>query len=122
MGVSVKTTLLGAGLVAGLTFLVMVPASNPAHAQRTRFQGITQCSRFAALQFSRSDPGFRRFVIERASVQDDKFANLVGNQFVATVYYGRATYEGAGPAKRVRFICLHGGTTKGPVFVYAMPE
>ena len=122
MGVSVKTTM--AGLVAGLMIIVgvIVATSNQAHAQRTRFQGITQCSRFAAVQFSKSDSGFRRFVIERASVQDDKFANLVGNQFVSTVYYGRASYEGAGPAKRVRFICLHGGTAKGPVFVYAMPE
>jgi hypothetical protein len=120
--VSVKATRRLAGFAAGLIILAEAAASKPAHAQRTRFQGVTQCSRFATVQFSRSDPNFRRFVIDRASVQDDKFANLVGNQFVATVYYGRATYEAAGPAKRVRFICLHGGTTKGPLFVYAMPE
>jgi len=118
--VGVKTTMLVAGVVASLGVLALTATSS--HAQRTRFQGITQCSRFAAVQFSRSDPSFRRFVIERVTVQDDKFANMIGNQFVSSVYYGRATYEGAGAPKRVRFICLHGGTTKGPVFVYATPE
>jgi len=85
VGVSVKATMRPAGVVAGLMIIVGALASNPAHAQRTRFQGVTQCSRFATVQFSRTDPNFKRFVIERASVQDDKFANLVGNQFVATV-------------------------------------
>ena len=100
----------------------LVLTTLPADAQRTRFQGITQCSRFASVQFSRRDPAFRRFVIERVSVQDDKFAGMVGHQFVSTIYYGRATYEAAGGPKRVRFICLHGGTIKGPVLVYAIPE
>jgi hypothetical protein len=106
--------------VASIAALIL--SAIPAQAQRTRFQGITQCSRFASVQFARHDPSFRRFVIERVSVQEDKFADLVGNQFVSTVYYGRATYEGASGPKRVRFICLHGGYSKGPVFVYALPE
>jgi hypothetical protein len=97
-------------------------AAVPADAQRTRFQGITQCSRFASVQFARRDPNFRRFVIERVTVQDDKYADMVGNQFVSSVFYGRAIYEGASGPKRVRFICLHGGSSKGPVFVYAIPE
>jgi hypothetical protein len=114
--VGVRTTIVIAGLVA------FVLSSIPAHAQRTRFQGITQCSRYASVQFSRHDPAFRRFVIERATVQDDKFANLVGNQFVSTVYYGRAIYENTAGSKRVRFVCLHAGISKGPVLVYALPE
>ena len=112
----VKATILVAGLV------VLALTSMPAQAQRTRFQGITQCSRHAAVQFSRHDPAFRRFVIERVSVQDDKFADQVGNQFVSTIYHGRAIYEGGAGPKRVRFICLHAGTSKGVVFVYALPE
>jgi hypothetical protein len=101
---------------------LLVLATLPANAQRTRFQGISQCTRFAAVQFARHDPNFRRFVIERVTVQDDKFADMIGNQFISTIYYGRATYEGASGPKRVRFICLHGGFSKGPVFVYALPE
>ena len=114
MGVTAKALAAGLGMLA-LTSL-------PADAQRTRFQGITQCARVASVQFSRHDPAFRRFVIERVTVQDDKFADMVGNQFVSTVYSGRATYDGALGPKRVRFICLHAGTSKGPVFVYALPE
>ena len=114
MGLKAKTLAAGIGMLA-LTSL-------PADAQRTRFQGVSQCSRFAAVQFSRHDPAFRRFVIERVTVQDDKFADMVGNQFVSTVYTGRALYEGASGAKRMRFICLHAGTSKGPVFVYVLPD
>jgi len=114
--VGVKTTIVIAGLAA------FVLSSIPAQAQRTRFQGITQCSRFASVQFSRHDPSFRRFVIERITVQDDKYADLVGHQFVSTVYSGRAIYESAAGPKRVRFVCLHAGMSRGPVFVYALPE
>jgi hypothetical protein len=105
---------------AGMALLAF--SATPADAQRTRFHGITQCSRLAAAQFGRHDSSFKRFVIERVSVQEDKFAGLVGNQFVSTIFYGRAIYEGAGGVKRVRFICLHAGYSKGAVFVYAMPE
>lgn len=105
---------------AGLGLVLL--SAGPAEAQRTRFQALTQCSRLAAAQFGRADPSFRRFVIERVSVHEDRFAGLVGNQFVSTVFYGRAIYEGAAGPKRVRFICLHAGYSKGAVFVYAMPE
>ncbi len=116
MGLNVK-----AGVGAGALALLAL-ATLPAEAQRTRFQGLTQCSRYAAVQFARRDPAFRRFVIERISVQDDKYAGMVGNQFVSTVFTGRATYETTSGSKRVRFICLHSGFSKGPVFIYALPE
>jgi hypothetical protein len=114
VGVKVKV---GAGALALLALSTL-----PADAQRTRFQGITQCGRYASVQFARRDPAFRRFVIERMSVQDDKFADMVGNQFVSTVFTGRATYETSAGTKRVRFVCLHAGFSKGPVFIYAIPE
>ena len=52
----------------------------------------------------------------------DKFADKVGTQFVSTVYHGRATYEAGQGEKKVRFICLHAGYRRGPVFVYTLPE
>lgn len=116
----VKAVVLAAGIVGGLAAVAL--SAIPAQAQRTRFQGVSQCSRYGSVQFSRRDSHFRRFVIERASVQDDRFAGMVGNQFVSTIFYGKATYEAAGGPKRMRFICLHGGTVKGPVFIYVMPE
>lgn len=105
-----------------LLAVVLVLVAMPAQAQRTRFQGISQCTRFAAAQFGRHDPQFRRFLIERASVREDKFADFVGNQYVSTIYFGKAIYETSIATKKVRFICLHGGTVKGPVFVYALPD
>jgi hypothetical protein len=114
--VGIKATI----LLAGLTALLLAPP--PAHAQRTTYQRIAQCTRFATVQFSRHDPAFRRFVIDRVTVQDDKFADRVGNQFVSSIYHGKATYEGGAGPKKVRFICLHAGIGKGPVFVYALPE
>ena len=116
----VKAIVLAAGFAGGLAAVVL--SSIPAQAQRTRFQGITQCARYGSVQFSRHDSAFRRFVIERVTVQDDRFAGMAGNQFVATVYYGKAIYEAASGPKRMRFVCLHGGTAKGPVFVYVTPE
>jgi hypothetical protein len=118
--VGVRPVFLAAGLAAG--FGAVVLSVIPAQAQRTRFQGVTQCARYGSVQFARRDQAFRRFVIERVSVQDERFAGMVGNQFISTVYYGRATYEAAGGPKRMRFVCLHAGSTKGAVFVYVMPE
>ena len=56
----------------------------------------------------------------RASVTVDRFADRVGNQFVATIYQGRASYDAGTGAKTVRFLCLHGGVERGPLFVYAL--
>ena len=114
----VKAAVLAVGLVGGLAAVAL--SSIPAQAQRTRFQGITQCSRFGSVQFSRRDPSFRRFVIERITVQDDKFAGMAGNQFISTVFYGRATYEAGNGAQTTRFICLHGGSGGDALFVYTM--
>jgi hypothetical protein len=107
---------------AACVLAALVVSTAPADAQRTRFQGITQCGRFATMQFARRDPAFRRFVIERVSVQDEKYADMVGNQYVSTVYYGRATYDGAGGSRRVRFVCLYAGYSKGAVFVFTIPD
>ena len=115
----VKAILLMTGLVGGLAAVAL--SAVPAQAQRTRFQGITQCARYGSVQFSRRDTAFRRFVIERASVQDDKFAGMAGNQFVSTVFYGKATYEAAKGPQPTRFICMHGGDGRGAVFVYTLP-
>jgi hypothetical protein len=110
----VKPLLIGLGLAAC--------AWAPADAQTTTFQGVAECTRHAMAQFRRHDPGFRRFVIDRPSVVGDKFADQVGNQFVSTVYSGKATYEAANGPKKVHFVCLHAGIGKGPVFVYTVAD
>ena len=106
-------------LAAGIALAILVAL--PASAQRTRFDAINSCERLGMVKFKRHDVAFRRFVIDRASVEVDKFADRVGNQFVSTVFRGKALYEaGAGP-KTVNFICLSGGAGRGPVFVYTLP-
>jgi hypothetical protein len=102
-----------------------VTAATPADAARrskTRFDGIRDCERAAAAQFRRHNPAFRRFVIDRADVTSDRYADRVGPIFVSTVYHGKATYEAAGGPVPTRFICLHGGMHRRAVFVYTLPN
>jgi hypothetical protein len=97
-------------------------AAPPGHAQKTKFDSLRQCEHYAAVQFRRSNPDFRHFLIDRASVREDKYADMVGTQFISTIFHGRGTYEAGNEARSVRFICLHPGYGKQPVFVYLLPE
>jgi hypothetical protein len=106
--------------VAAAALLVL--AATPAASQKTRFDALLGCERHAAVQFKLHNPAFRRFVIERASVEVDRFADKVGNQFISTIYHGNAILEVASGTKSVRFICLHAGVAKGPVFVYTLAD
>ncbi len=91
-------------------------------AQRTRFDGLRQCERHAATHFRKRDAAFRRFIIDRSSVTEDRFAAQAGMQYVSSIYYGKAMYESGGGERTVRFICLHAGYRRGPVLVYTMPD
>ena len=110
------------GLKALIGVVLALIIISPAQAQRTRFDGIRQCERHAGMQFRRHDPQFRRFFIYRSGVTTKRLAERVGSQFITTVYHGQALYEAAGGAQIVRFICLHAGIVRGPVFVYAFAD
>jgi len=101
---------------------LLVLGATPAVSQKTRFDALLGCERHAAVQFKVHDPAFRRFVIDRATVEVDRFADKVGNQFISTIYQGKATLEAASGARTVHFICLHAGVGKGPVFVYTLAD
>jgi hypothetical protein len=107
------------GLLAALLAVLLAA---PAHAQTSKFDGLRGCERIAAVQFKRHNPAFRRFRIERPAVRVDRYAAMVGNQYVATVYSGKAAYDDGRGAKLVRFVCLHGGIGRGPLFVYTLPD
>jgi hypothetical protein len=79
---------------------------------------LRDCEKLAAVKFKQENPDFKKFAIDRADTEGDKFADKVGTQFVSTVYHGKATYR----AGDVRFICLHSGLGKGAVFVYTLPH
>ena len=106
-------------LVAALCAL----AAWPAVAQKSTEDGLRDCENLAAVKFKQENPAFKKFAITRADVEEDKFADKVGTQFVSTIYHGNAVYQAAGgePAD-VRFICLHGGLNKGAVFVTTLPR
>ncbi len=109
-------------IAAGAVLLALVAPADAASRSKTRFDGIRDCERTGAVQFLRHNPAFRRFVIDRAAVDVDKYADQVGNRFISTIYHGRATYEAANISRSTRFICLHGGLGRRAVFVYTLPE
>lgn len=108
-------------LVGALALMLAAPAA-AAPRSKTRFDGIRDCERTGAVQFLCHNPAFRRFVIDRANVEVDKYADQVGNRFVSTIYHGRATSEAANISRNTRFISLHGGLDRRAVFVYTLPE
>src|SRR5690606_10711628 len=83
-----------AAIACALTVALALPALAAPRA-KTRFDGIRDCERLAAVQFKRQDQTFKRFVIDRASVEVDRYAAQVGATFVSTIYHGTATYEDA---------------------------
>ena len=111
-----------AGVLIAAAALTAMPFARPALAQKSRFDALLACERHAVLQFRRQNPAFRRFIIDRAHVDMDKFGDKVGSQFVSSIYHGKALYEAAAGPKTVRFLCLHAGIGRGPVFVYALSD
>lgn len=105
-------------LVAALCLLAAVPAL----AQKSTEDGLRDCEKLAAKKFKQENAAFKKLEIVRADVEEDKFADKVGTQFVSTVYHGKAVYQAGGEPDQVRFICLHGGLGKGAVFVYTLPR
>ena len=65
----------------------------PALAQKSTEDGLRDCEKLAAVKFKGENPAFKKFAISRAGVEEDKFANKVGSQFVSTVYHGNAVYQ-----------------------------
>jgi hypothetical protein len=97
-------------------------AAEPAPAQKSTEDGLRDCEKLAAVKFKGENPAFKKFEIARADVEEDKFADKVGTQFVSTIYHGNAVYQAGGEPAEVRFICRHGGLNKGAVFVYTLPK
>ncbi|MGH6725325.1 MAG: hypothetical protein ACREB8_02110 [Pseudolabrys sp.] len=110
------------GVKLATVAVLCVLAAAPAVAQKSTQDGLRDCEKLAAVKFKQENGAFKKFTITRAAVEEDKFADRVGSQFVSTVYHGKATYQAGGAPDEVRFICLHGGLGKGAVFVYTLPR
>jgi hypothetical protein len=111
-----------ATLTSGALLLALALPASAAPRSKTKFDGIRDCERLGSVQFKRHNPAFKRFVIDRATVEDDKYADKVAQTFVSTIYHGKATYDAATGPRPTRFICLHGGVGQNAVFVYTMPD
>ena len=109
-------------LTAAAASFIVLASILPADAQQTSQRAVADCAHYAMSSFKRRDTSFRRFVIDRASVSEDHYAAMAGNQFVSTVYSGSATYETTDGTRKVMFICLYGGIQRGAVFVYTLPR
>jgi len=105
----------------GVKLAVAPRAATPVLAQKSTEDALRDCEKLTAIKFKQENLAFKRFAITRADLEEDKFADKVGTQFVTTVYHGKATYRVAGESADVRFICLHGGLGRGAVFVYTLP-
>ena len=68
-----KHVLLGAVLAS------LAATADAAPRAKTRFDGIRDCERLAAVQFKRHNPAFRRFTVDRSKVTVDRFSDRVGN-------------------------------------------
>jgi hypothetical protein len=110
------------GVTLALIAALCALAAAPALAQKSTEDGLRDCEKLAAIKFKQENSAFKKFEIAHAGVEEDKFADKVGTQFVSTVYHGNATYQAAGEPAEVHFICLHGGLNKGAVFVYTLPK
>jgi len=106
-------------LAVTLCLLGAVPA---ALAQKSTEDGLKDCEKLAAVKFKQENGKFRKFEIDRKDVEEDKFAANVGTQYVATVYFGKATYQAESAPAEIGFVCLHAGLGKGAVFVYVLPR
>ncbi len=45
-----------------------------------------------------------------------------GKEYVSSVLHGPAMLKSSDGSKKVRFICLYGGTGVGPLFVWLLPD
>ncbi len=111
------------GVRAALALALCAACAAPAAlAQKSTADGIADCEKLAAVRFKQENTLFKTFKIDRADVEEDKYAAHVGSQFVSTIYHGKATYQAAGEPAEVGFICMHAGLGKGAVFVYVLPR
>ncbi len=108
MCVKAMALAVGAAMVAG-------------NAAAQSYDGIADCERHAKAFFSRH-ADFKSFVIDRSTVEEERFDDKIGSQHVEAIWRGRATYTNRREMRSRSFICLHGGGDKGALFVYMMPR
>lgn len=104
------------GALAFAAFLILAPL--PAFADE-----IDDCEQLGATQLSNEANSPRVFTIDREALNFDKAETKVGGEFISSVLHGPARLGiNSGAPDPVRFICLHGGTGKGALFFWLLPN
>ncbi len=104
-----------------LLALVALPALLALAALPAAADEVSECESLAAFDFPK-EARASRLHIDRAAVIFDKAEVKAGKEYVSAVLHGPATLESAAGSKRVRFVCLYGGTGAGPIFVWLLPD
>jgi hypothetical protein len=82
---------------------------------------LAECREFGMQEFS-GIPGFKTLELKTNDLLfEDDFNRFTGSQYVNTVIHGEGNLVLASGASPIRFVCLHAGAGKGPVFFYIMP-
>jgi hypothetical protein len=101
--------------------LALAAATVAGDAAAQTYDGVADCERHAKAVYGR-DSDFKSFVIDRRTVEEERFDNKIGTQHVETIWRGRATYTNRREMRSRSFICLHAGGDKGALFIYMMPR
>ena len=92
-------------------FLVMI---NPAQAQQ---DFLAECERFGVAFTKKHGASTSNIKIERGNALSvNRFDDSVGSQFVSSEFSGFAVITDGEGARRQRFVCLHEGAGKRPVY------
>jgi hypothetical protein len=82
---------------------------------------LEQCREFGIMEFA-GTAGFKTIrLADNGVLFEDKFNAWIGSQYVSDVIHGEGALVLESGASAIRFICLHAGAGKGPVFFYVMP-
>jgi hypothetical protein len=85
---------------------------------------IDDCQKLGAEQIEKDSGHPAVFEIDRAALNFDKAEATIDKTFISSVLHGPAKLGGTGEGEveSVRFICLHGGTGKGALFFWLLPD
>lgn len=82
---------------------------------------LEECREFGIKEFANTT-GFKTIKLARnGGLFEDKFNAFAGSQYVSDVIHGEGELVLEAGASPIRFICLHAGAGKGPVFFYISP-
>ncbi len=102
-----------------LSAVALGAASGGAVAQ---YDGARDCESFANAFYKKHDSSFKRFIIDRNTVEEIAFDDNVGSQHVTAIFRGRAKYMDTERTVTGTFICLHGGPRNSALFIHLIPN